>query len=93
MFLSSAGHMEKAIASCQALIEFNLFRPHTLNLMGTKASAEAFEGFWDAGVARFGEKGARGWAAWFDENLRLSSAVPERGDLGKKFNTYIHVYI
>ncbi|KAK7488650.1 hypothetical protein BaRGS_00020103 [Batillaria attramentaria] len=65
-FLHHCGFTEKAVASYQALIEFNLFRPPTLNLVPTQDCVAVFESFWDSSVARFGECGARGWAAWVE---------------------------
>ncbi|XP_076464167.1 nuclear exosome regulator NRDE2-like [Babylonia areolata] len=66
LFLHQSGFTEKAVASYQALVEFNLFRPSSLNLTPTHDSAAVFESFWDSGVARFGERGAKGWASWVD---------------------------
>jgi hypothetical protein len=66
-FLVQSGYTEKAVASCQALVEFNLFRPPLLNLTPTPQSATLFESFWNSGVARFGEVGAKGWAAWMNK--------------------------
>jgi len=65
-FLHHSGFTEKAVASCQALIEFNLFRPSALNLTPTEDSMAVFESFWDSGLARFGEPDAKGWAAWME---------------------------
>ncbi|XP_013400214.1 protein NRDE2 homolog [Lingula anatina] len=61
-FLKQAGQMEKAIASFQALIEFNLCCPESLMALPQKDRLDVFEAFWDSGMPRFGETGAIGWA-------------------------------
>ncbi|GAB6029868.1 Protein nrde2 [Chamberlinius hualienensis] len=62
--LYQSGYQEKAVASFQALIEFNFFAPE--HLTKTSISLEDkiafFEPFWDSGVPRFGEESAPGWA-------------------------------
>ncbi|KAK7103736.1 hypothetical protein V1264_018579 [Littorina saxatilis] len=72
-FLHQSGFTEKAVASYQAMIEFNLFRPPSLNLTPTSDCVAVFESFWDSGVARFGEPGAKGWAAWVENSGQVST--------------------
>ena len=65
-FLHLSGYTEKSIALCQALIEFNLFRPVSLNLTSTEDCIATFVDFWNSGEARFGEPNAKGWSTWVD---------------------------
>ena len=70
-FLKQAGLVERAVASYQALVEFNLCCP--LQVDGSsgaslKAAKEFFEAYWDSGVARLGERGAVGWSNWSEAN-------------------------
>lgn len=68
-FLYFAGHTEKAIANFQALVEFNFHCPDELKSLSVSLGDKIkyFEPFWDSGVPRFGEDGAKGWKAWFKE--------------------------
>ncbi|XP_041351727.1 nuclear exosome regulator NRDE2-like [Gigantopelta aegis] len=75
-FLHQAGHIEKAVASFQALIEFNIFLPPSLKNSSTDDKATVFESFWDSSVPRFGEGGARGWAKWMEEKSMSNIATP-----------------
>ncbi|XP_062614454.1 nuclear exosome regulator NRDE2-like [Saccostrea cucullata] len=63
-FLKQAGHKEKAVASFQALIELNLCCPERLRSADLSEKAIILESFWDIGVPRFGEEGAKGWNYW-----------------------------
>ena len=36
------------------------------NLSSSTERVKHLEAFWDSGVARFGEQGARGWARWLE---------------------------
>lgn len=58
--------MERAVATFQAMIEFNLFCPHKLLDLSLEDRIAVFESFWDSGVSRVGENGARGWSYWID---------------------------
>ncbi|XP_077999752.1 nuclear exosome regulator NRDE2-like [Glandiceps talaboti] len=64
-YMRQVGHVEKAIAAFQAMIEFNCFCPSHLE-ESTKPSGQVafFETFWDSEEAKFGEKGAKGWNKW-----------------------------
>ena len=60
-----AGYSEKAIASFQALVEFNLCCP--VEFEGSILSKERlayFETFWDSNVPRIGDVNAPGWRFW-----------------------------
>ncbi|RWS25571.1 protein NRDE2-like protein [Leptotrombidium deliense] len=62
-FLRQCGYSEKAFASWQALIEFNIFKPAVLtDIQPLKEWLQYFEAFWDSGLPRFGEDNALGWA-------------------------------
>lgn len=63
-FLLQAGFTEKTVASFQALLEFNLFFPPSLEKASHADCIAVFESFWDSGVGRFGEPGAQGWKHW-----------------------------
>ncbi|KAI8505433.1 Protein nrde2 [Branchiostoma belcheri] len=64
-FLKQAGHVEKAVSSYQALVEFTCFRPASVaENTPVAGQVEFFEPFWDSNAARVGEEGARGWGAW-----------------------------
>ena len=80
-FLKSAGHTEKALASMQSLLELNLFCPPELESYSPDDKVSVFEGFWDSGVARVGEPGAKGWKSWVESKGSLEAdAVPiDRG--------------
>ncbi|GFS25542.1 protein NRDE2 homolog [Elysia marginata] len=69
-FLHLSGYTERAVATFQALIEFNLHCPSSLNLSSTVDRAGQFEQFWDSSVPRFGEEGARGWAKWAEQKSK-----------------------
>ncbi|XP_061172843.1 nuclear exosome regulator NRDE2-like [Saccostrea echinata] len=70
-FLKQAGHKEKAIASFQALVELNLCCPERLKSADLSEKAIILESFWDIGVPRFGEEGAKGWNYWMDNKNLL----------------------
>ncbi|KAJ8307993.1 hypothetical protein KUTeg_012867 [Tegillarca granosa] len=65
-FLKQCGYMERAVATFQAMIEFNLFCPHKLHDLSLEDKIAVFESFWDSGVSRIGENGAKGWSYWID---------------------------
>ncbi|RWS08655.1 protein NRDE2-like protein [Dinothrombium tinctorium] len=61
--LEQCGFSERALATWQALIEFNLYTPQSLDLNKPLSEwLEFFELFWDSGVPRFGENGSKGWS-------------------------------
>lgn len=59
--LRQVGQTEKAIASFQAQIEYNLFCPVSVH----QDAVSLFESFWDSGVPRVAEQGAKGWNYWY----------------------------
>ncbi|XP_059229514.1 nuclear exosome regulator NRDE2 isoform X1 [Mustela nigripes] len=69
-FLRQAGHSEKAVALFQAMVDFTFFKPDSVKDLPTKGQVEFFEPFWDSGEPRAGEKGARGWRAWMQQQER-----------------------
>ncbi|XP_069115454.1 nuclear exosome regulator NRDE2-like isoform X2 [Argopecten irradians] len=80
-FLRQAGHTEKAVGCFQALIEFNLFCPPSLESHQDKRNA--FESFWDSGVSRVGESNARGWRYWLEHRGHVAplAAPPSTTDI------------
>lgn len=59
-----AGYDELAIASIQATMELNLFRPNTaipVSESQRESELSQFEEFWDSEIPRFGEENAKGW--------------------------------
>merc|ERR1719266_117371 len=67
---SRSGYRERSMALFQALVEFNLFSPKFPGYFGVDNKLKSFKSFWDSGVPRFGETGARGWCQFVtDENI------------------------
>lgn len=71
VFMREAGFIEYAIATWQAVIEWQMFRPKCFQskeyaLSGSNASEalSAFEEFWESEVSRIGEESATGWASY-----------------------------
>lgn len=60
-FLKTSGHMEKAVALLQSVVEFNLFPPDEIKGMGLDEKISFFEPFWDSQSPRIGDVGAAGW--------------------------------
>ena len=75
-FLKQVGQLEKAVASFQALIEYNLYSPEVLH----EEKVVIFESFWDSGVPRVGEQGAKGWSYWYtNKTLEPIPRLPPQG--------------
>ncbi|XP_032240468.2 nuclear exosome regulator NRDE2 [Nematostella vectensis] len=69
LFLKQSGHMEKAVASLQAMIELNCFCPgNIVSNTPTSGHLAFLETFWDSGKPRFGEDGAQGWKVWMEKS-------------------------
>eukprot|EP00118_Oscarella_pearsei_P007918 m.39800 g.39800 ORF g.39800 m.39800 type:complete len:1075 (+) comp32822_c0_seq3:5-3229(+) len=73
-FLSQTGHSEKATACYQAQIEYNLFCPDEFSSMPAGGQRAFLETFWDSGVPRFGQQGAKGWKKWNTEQKQGRSS-------------------
>lgn len=69
-YLKQVGLTERAVASYQALIEFNLCLPSEVEGgdISLQALKEFLEPFWDSGTPRFGEGSAFGWSNWTKMN-------------------------
>lgn len=80
-FLKQAGHREKAVAALQAMIELNMCCPERLKSAELTDKTIILESFWDSGLPRFGEGGARGWSFWMDNKdlLPTESENIEKG--------------
>lgn len=72
-FLRQIGQTEKAVATFQALIEFNLLCPSDVIPEHTyypRTERRGYmEEFWNSDEPRFGEDGALGWHGWLQEKL------------------------
>ncbi|MCP9264008.1 Golgi apparatus membrane protein TVP23 [Dirofilaria immitis] len=56
--LLKCGYTEKAIATAQAICEFNLCIPESFKTADLEDKRRLFEAFWDSGIARIGDEGA-----------------------------------
>ncbi|ESO97991.1 hypothetical protein LOTGIDRAFT_143344 [Lottia gigantea] len=81
-FLNQCGHVEKAVASFQAVMEFNLFCPEEYRNLDLATLTEHFEDFWNSMVPRFGEEGAKGWKYW--SSLRQKQPLSENKETDDK---------
>ncbi|GAA5865509.1 hypothetical protein JCM8547_001271 [Rhodosporidiobolus lusitaniae] len=89
LMLRQAGYSERALASFQALIELNLFRPPTLARPGSSGRSIAwrdrilfaFETFWDGEAPRVGEQGAKGWCNTGEDDLPPEPSSSSSTDL------------
>ncbi|KAI9207904.1 NRDE-2, necessary for RNA interference-domain-containing protein [Polychytrium aggregatum] len=66
VLMNESGYVEQSIACFQALVELNCFCPEKLAALSLDQRLHALEEFWEAGAPRFGEEGAKGWAAFHD---------------------------
>lgn len=75
------------MAAFQALIELNLCCPERLRSAELSDKIIILESFWDSGVQRFGEEGAKGWSFWMDnkESLHAESESSGKGILQSYF--------
>ncbi|KAI4281780.1 MAG: hypothetical protein L6R38_003435 [Xanthoria sp. 2 TBL-2021] len=84
LLLREAGYTEVAVASWQALIEFEFNKPTQFQSLDRTAKSTyddsilAFENFWDSEVARIGEPNAKGWLNSDDADLEESQ--PPKGE-------------
>ena len=79
LFLREAGWTDLSVGIWQAVLEFNLSRPERFDASDSDASSlrNSFEEFWESEVARIGEKGFTGWAAF---DLEGSHMIPENSE-------------
>ena len=70
--LEQAGLMERAVASMQALVEFNLCRPrkYSKDRVEDEDAVAVMESFWDGNLPRFGEMDALGWDEFVNKEGR-----------------------
>lgn len=81
VFLLDTGYDELSIAIWQALFEYHLFRPEHLASHDNSHMLTDFEQFWENESSRFGEIGARGWRAGFqDDNVTSNLQEPPPRD-------------
>lgn len=69
---ADAGYRELAVASWQALLEMNFFRPTA------EQGTASFQDFWESEVPRVGEDGARGWEHFTESGGDAPDPVPEQ---------------
>ena len=72
--LLQADHQEKGLSLLQALTELSLFLPALLHQASLLDRLEILQPFWDSGMARVGERGARGWGSWVQSRGEGDSA-------------------
>ncbi|KAF2677662.1 DUF1740-domain-containing protein [Lentithecium fluviatile CBS 122367] len=63
--VQEAGYQELAIAAWQALLEFHLLNPKSLD---HEVELRRFEEFWESEQPRLGEVGAKGWGVFNPDN-------------------------
>ncbi|KAI9504921.1 NRDE-2, necessary for RNA interference-domain-containing protein [Coemansia spiralis] len=63
-FLRDAGYLERAFAIYQAVLEWYIFTPPNMQQSTHGHRIGAFAAFWDSGVGRVGQNGARGWCSF-----------------------------
>lgn len=64
-FMEEAGYLENAIAAWQALLEYQFFRP--ASVQANESAVSSFEAFWESEVPRIGEHSAEGWARFCEK--------------------------
>jgi hypothetical protein len=74
--------MEKAIASFQAMLEFNCFCPK--ELLDETSQLKRFETFWESEAPRIGDEGAVGWANWELNPEQTPRPEPKKGSKQSK---------
>lgn len=77
VFLCQCGLWERAVATFQALAELSVRCPPRLAEAPLEEALALLEPFWDSGVPRFGDEGARGWA-YLLEQLGQATALDAR---------------
>ncbi|KAM0562109.1 hypothetical protein ACHAPJ_002553 [Fusarium lateritium] len=65
-FIHDSGYKELAVASWQAFLELNFFRP--VQLDEQSAALESLRDFWESEVPRIGEADAQGWAKFVEDD-------------------------
>ncbi|XP_053406186.1 nuclear exosome regulator NRDE2-like [Mercenaria mercenaria] len=79
-FLKHTGYREKAMATFQAGLEYNLFAPPSLAGVSRETKMAAFEEFWDSSCPRIGTVGAVGWKNWKEQSGNVDSAEENSTD-------------
>ena len=70
--LRQAGHMERAVALYQCMLEYNLRSPQAVNILPHADKIDFLEAFWDSGTGRLGEPGATGWEEWVEKKGQIA---------------------
>ncbi|CAG8460298.1 12938_t:CDS:10 [Ambispora leptoticha] len=66
-FLIQSGYSERAYACLQGVMEMNFFLPEMLKGKSYEERLSKFGEFWETELPRFGEKGAKGWMYYANE--------------------------
>ncbi|UKZ88508.1 uncharacterized protein TrAFT101_004262 [Trichoderma asperellum] len=88
-FVHDAGYKELAVAAWQGLLEFNLFRP--LSVEDEQSALESFNDFWESEVPRIGDTGAKGFRHYVETEGAGDAAEPVKArsiDLSSSRDVY-----
>uniref|UniRef100_A0A158R5N0 Golgi to ER traffic-protein n=1 Tax=Syphacia muris TaxID=451379 RepID=A0A158R5N0_9BILA len=77
-----SGYSERAVGCAQAFCEYNICCPPNFPNDSSKQKLEAFQTFWNSGVARIGDYGAKGWARSIDD-LNTGRIATDRDEIDK----------
>ncbi|KAG4306423.1 hypothetical protein PORY_000411 [Pneumocystis oryctolagi] len=80
-YMKEAGYIENSIASIQALIEFNFFRPDAFSCNTNNDYLDEFEQFWESEAPRFGEDGSKGWKNYYNVSNNIISFKNDSNDV------------
>ncbi|KAG5927577.1 hypothetical protein E4U42_002084 [Claviceps africana] len=76
-FVHDAGYKELAVASWQALLELNFFRPPHHEDEGSRWAS--FRDFWESEVPRIGDAEAQGWRHYVARSGQVDAPEPQTG--------------
>ncbi|KAG5950961.1 hypothetical protein E4U53_004095 [Claviceps sorghi] len=76
-FTHDAGYKELAVASWQALLELNFFRPS--DHQDESSRLASFRDFWESEVPRAGDAEAQGWRHYVDKSGQVDAPEPQKG--------------
>ncbi|KAL8793138.1 MAG: hypothetical protein Q9195_004250 [Heterodermia aff. obscurata] len=96
-FMREAGFSERAVATWQALLEYELYRPSRFSnsKSGNVSCPEStmlssFEEFWESEVPRIGDEDAMGWASFDTRQGELPHAkIDARGSLDSSNDVFV----
>ena len=96
-FMREAGFCERAVATWQALLEYEIYRPsrfpnYQSDILGglEPTMLSSFEEFWESEVPRIGDEGAMGWANFDMRQGELpNAAINQRGSLDLSDDVFV----